>query len=205
QQEKWAISLPLYGAFNIDNVLAAVAALVAVGYQLSELVPHLEKLIPVPGRMEQVRNEQGPTVIIDFAHTADALAATLEALAEHFTGKIHCVFGCGGDRDAGKRPLMAQAAEQGADYLWLTSDNPRSESPEKIIADMQAGLTQAANAQVLIDRAEAIRAAISAAEHNDVVLIAGKGHEEEQIIGSERIPFSDKAVAAKVLATWRAA
>lgn len=205
QGQQWPLALPLYGAFNVENALAAVAALLAIGHRAGEILPHLAALQPVRGRMEQVQGAQGPTVVVDFAHTADALAAVLEALRAHFSGHIHCVFGCGGDRDAGKRPLMAQAAEQGADFIWLTSDNPRSETPENIIAQMQQGLTAAAKAQAHVDRETAIARAIAAAGADDVVLIAGKGHEEEQIIAGERHAFSDKAVASKYLATWRAA
>jgi len=205
QGQHWPVALPLYGAFNVENALAAMAALLPLGHRIETMLPHLASLQPVHGRMEQVQDAQGPTVVVDFAHTADALAAVLSALRAHFAGRIHCVFGCGGDRDAGKRPLMAQAAEQGADFVWLTSDNPRSENPQNIIADMQQGLSTTAKVQVHVDREAAIAAAIAAAGAEDIVLIAGKGHEEEQIIGSQRHAFSDKAVASKYLAIWRAA
>lgn len=205
QGKKWPLALPLYGAFNVENALAAIAALVALGHAIEAVIAQVQKLKPVRGRMEQVTAEAGPTVVVDFAHTADALAAVLAALAAHFSGHIHCVFGCGGDRDAGKRPLMAQAAEQGADYVWVTSDNPRSEDAEQIIAAIQQGFSTKANVQVRVDRAEAIAAAIAAAGAGDVVLIAGKGHEEEQIIGTQHHAFSDTAVAGKCLAVWRAA
>lgn len=205
QQQQWELELPLLGAFNVENLLAALAALMATGFSLKELLPKLKQLTPVLGRMEKVAAQQGPTVVVDFAHTADGLRAALNALGEHFHRRIHCVFGCGGDRDQGKRPLMAQAVEQGAQVIWLTSDNPRTESPETIIEQVKAGFSEQANVTVVIDRAEAIARAIHEAEEHDVVLIAGKGHEREQIIGTERLPFNDVAIAQAALDVWRQA
>lgn len=202
-EKTWQLAVPLFGAFNVENVLAALAALVATGFELEELVPLVSKLQPVMGRMEQVPAEQGPTVVVDFAHTPDGLSAALTALRQHFERHIVCVFGCGGDRDRGKRPLMAQAAEKGANHIWLTSDNPRTESPTAILEQVAAGFSPQAVVHSVEDRAEAIRAAIHSASADDVVLIAGKGHEQDQIIGTERIPFSDITVAQEALATWR--
>lgn len=203
--QQWPIKMPLYGAFNVENVLAAVATLVAYGKSIEELVPLLPNLTPVLGRMEQVPAEQGPTVLVDFAHTADGLDAALTALAAHFGGNIHCVFGCGGDRDKGKRPLMAKTAEAHAKTLWVTSDNPRTEDPQAIIDDIKAGLSGNVETHESVDRADAICSAIAQAKADDVVLIAGKGHEREQIIGTEKHLFSDAAVAATALTTWRQA
>lgn len=205
QQQEWELELPLLGAFNVENLLAALAALMTVGFSLEALLPKLKQLTPVLGRMEKIVAPQGPTVVVDFAHTADGLRAALNALSEHFHRRIHCVFGCGGDRDQGKRPLMAQAAEQGAQVIWLTSDNPRTESPETIIEQVKAGFSEQANVTVVIDREEAISRAIHAAQEHDVVLIAGKGHEREQIVGTERLPFNDVAIAEAALGVWRQA
>src|SRR5699024_8304809 len=203
QQKQWDLRVPLFGAFNVDNLLAALAALMAVGYPLEALLPLISELNPVVGRMEQVPAAEGPTVVVDFAHTPEGLRAALTALGQHFDRRIICVFGCGGDRDQGKRPLMAQAAEQGASEVWLTSDNPRTESPSAILSQVAAGFGAQANVHIKEDRAEAIAAAIHNASAKDVVLIAGKGHEQEQIIGTERFPFSDVLVAKAALSAWR--
>lgn len=205
KQQQWDVKVPLFGAFNVDNLLAALAALMAAGYQLEELLPLVSELQPVVGRMEQVEASQGPAVVVDFAHTPDGLQAALSALGEHFERRIICVFGCGGDRDKGKRPLMAQAAEQGASEVWLTSDNPRTESPDAILSQVATGFSADANVHKVEDRAEAIVAAIHSASAKDVVLIAGKGHEQEQIVGTKRLPFSDVLVAQAALETWRPA
>lgn len=202
--KQWDVEAPLLGAFNVENLLAALAALMSVGHPLAELLPLLPQLAPVRGRMEQVIGEQGPTVVVDFAHTAEGLNAALSALRAHFEGNIICVFGCGGDRDQGKRPLMAAAAEQGADVIWLTSDNPRTESPAHIMAQVREGFSSVAKVHSVEDRAQAIHEAIAQARATDVVLIAGKGHEEEQIIGQTTVPFSDVAVAREALKAWRA-
>jgi UDP-N-acetylmuramoyl-L-alanyl-D-glutamate--2,6-diaminopimelate ligase len=138
--------------------------------------------------------------LVDYAHTPDGLENALQALRPHCSGRLFVVFGCGGDRDVGKRPLMAQVAEKLADVLVVTSDNPRSEEPQSIVIDVLAGLQDAASAQVFVDRAEAIAAAINQANETDCVLIAGKGHEDYQVIGDKILPFDDCSVAAVCLA-----
>lgn len=205
KQQHWNLSLPLFGAFNVDNVMAALAALMAAGFALEELLPLVSELKPVTGRMEQVRAEHGPAVVVDFAHTPEGLKAALTALNQHFNKRIICVFGCGGDRDKGKRPLMAMAAEQGANEIYLTSDNPRNEPANAILSEVETGFSEQAKVHKIEDRAAAITAAIQGASASDVVLIAGKGHEQEQIIGSERLPFSDVLAAQAALQTWRPA
>ena len=155
-------------------------------------------LAPVDGRFE-TRVHGNRTLVVDFAHTPDALDKVLETLRAHTAGRLVCVFGCGGDRDAGKRPLMAGAAERHADELWLTSDNPRSEPPERIIADMRAGLAGCRRVRECADRAEAVRQAIAEAQPGDTVLVAGKGHESYQEIAGQRLPFSDRALVADLM------
>ena len=153
----------------------------------------------VPGRMEVIgAAAQRPTVVVDYAHTPDAVTKVLAALRPFCQGKLVCVVGCGGDRDVGKRPLMGAAAVAGADLVWLTSDNPRSEEPAAIIADMRQG-TQAGAVFECLDRAEAIRQAVGQAEPLDVVLVAGKGHEAFQEVDGQYLPFDDRQVVADVL------
>ena len=138
-------------------------------------------------------------VVVDFAHTPDALEKMLEALRPHVTGKLVCVFGCGGDRDPGKRPLMAHAAEQHADVVWLTSDNPRSEDPQVILQEMRGGLKSATEVHVCVDRRQAIELAISQADASDLVVVAGKGHEDYQEIAGRRLVFSDREIVQRLV------
>ena len=190
------------GAYNVANLLGAIAAMQALGVALADAVAACQSLLPVPGRMECIGAPGQPLVVVDYAHTPDALAQTLDALrpvAQARGGRLWCVFGCGGDRDASKRPLMAAAAEPRADALLLTSDNPRSENPAAILAQVRAGL-QGAGAQVVPDRAEAIATAVLAAAEADVVLVAGKGHETYQEVVGIRHPFSDQTEARRALA-----
>ncbi|MCS6946699.1 MAG: UDP-N-acetylmuramoyl-L-alanyl-D-glutamate--2,6-diaminopimelate ligase, partial [Steroidobacteraceae bacterium] len=140
-----------------------------------------------------------PLAIVDYAHTPDALRAALEAVRQHCRGRIHLVFGCGGDRDAGKRPLMGAVAAAGADAIWLTDDNPRGEAPAAIVADIRRGMPAGSQGEVEHDRARAIRRALAAARAGDAVLIAGKGHEDYQIYGAERRAFSDRAIVRAAL------
>ena len=151
------------------------------------------------GRMEAFGNDRQPLVIVDYAHTPNALQKALLALRQHCAGKLICVFGAGGDRDRGKRPEMAVVAEQGADQVILTSDNPRTENPEVIIEMVMAGFKKPSRVRQITDRADAIATAISSAGKNDVVLIAGKGHEAYQQIGMERMPFSDRDQVVRTL------
>jgi UDP-N-acetylmuramoyl-L-alanyl-D-glutamate--2,6-diaminopimelate ligase len=149
--------------------------------------------------MEAFHAATGPTIVVDYAHTPDALAKALTALRAHTQGTLWCVFGCGGDRDAGKRPLMAAAAEATADRIVVTDDNPRTEDPDRIVAMITAAFSGRVPVHVERDREAAIRGARAAARHGDVILVAGKGHEDYQIYGHERRAFSDRAVAETLL------
>ncbi|HRH81048.1 MAG TPA: UDP-N-acetylmuramoyl-L-alanyl-D-glutamate--2,6-diaminopimelate ligase [Thiobacillaceae bacterium] len=188
----------LLGEFNAYNLLAALAALLAGGMELDAAVSGLERVRAVPGRMQALESVAGaPTVVIDYAHTPDALEQTLKALRPLTAGRLLCVFGAGGGRDKGKRPLMGAAAAALADRCIVTSDNPRNEDPAHILADILAGMPPGQTS--LVDRAEAIRLAVREAAADDVVLIAGKGHEDYQEINGMRLPFSDPAVAQAAL------
>lgn len=193
------VRLPVWGEFNLQNLLAVVASGYAMGRSVESLVSRLPGLKPVPGRLESVDDNSDLTVLVDFAHTADALESVLTAIRHHSQQRLWCVFGCGGDRDAGKRPLMAQAAEKIADEIVVTSDNPRTEDPQSILDDVMAGFSRSEHVHCLIDRKDAIRFAINHASAGDCILIAGKGHEDYQQIGTEKLPFSDVAVARLVL------
>lgn len=189
----------LMGEFNVSNLLLALAALLALGYPLAGLLSTASRLQPVCGRMEVFSAPGKPTVVVDYAHTPDALEKALEAARLHCTGKLWCVFGCGGDRDKGKRPLMGAIAEQFADIAVVTDDNPRTEEPRAIIDDILAGMLDAGRAKVMEGRAEAVTAAIMQARPDDVVLLAGKGHEDYQIVGNRRLDYSDRVTAARLL------
>lgn len=185
------LHLNLLGQFNILNALAVFVALCLQQHPVSHILKAMNTLKGAPGRMQCVQKPNAPLVVIDYAHTPDALAHALEALRMHTKGKIWCVFGCGGDRDKGKRPLMAQAAEQYSDTLVLTSDNPRGEDPKVIIDEMLEGLSTKADKHVEVNRAMAIHFALAHANRGDVILIAGKGHETYQEIHGEKIPYQD--------------
>ncbi len=193
--------LPLYGEFSVANMAAALAVLCQAGHALSTVVAAAAQIRAVPGRVEFYHGE--PSVVVDFAHTPDALEKVLGALAPHVAGRLICVFGCGGDRDPGKRPLMAQAARRHADELWLTSDNPRSEDPAAIIEEMRSGLDDGAGVHECEDRRSAIEAAIRQAQPADLVVIAGKGHEDYQEIKGRKEPFSDREVVRAVMEQGR--
>ncbi|WP_046004809.1 UDP-N-acetylmuramoyl-L-alanyl-D-glutamate--2,6-diaminopimelate ligase [Pseudoalteromonas rubra] len=193
------VSTPLFGEFNLYNLSAAFAVLLTQGVALSQLVKGAAQLKPVTGRMQAIEVAGQPTCVVDYAHTPDALALALQALQQHVPGKVTCVFGCGGERDKGKRALMAQAAERYADTVVITSDNPRGEDPLDIINDIKAGLSKPEYALCQPDRASAIREAIRGADQHSVILIAGKGHEDYQIIGNQRLAFSDISWAQKIL------
>ncbi len=204
-----AISLPLVGEYNLYNLLSALAVVRAHGHELSAAVAAAVALTPVPGRMESAWGAQQagqPLVLVDYCHTPDALEKALQALrplAEKRGGQLRCVVGCGGNRDPGKRPLMAAAAERESDCLLLTSDNPRSEDPLQILAQMQAGLARPAAVEVEPDRAAAIARAVAQAGARDVVLLAGKGHEDYQEIAGMKQPFSDLQQGRLALQVWR--
>lgn len=188
----------LLGEFNVYNLTAAITTLCAQGASFTHVIALCEELEPVPGRMQRVRVASSRVqVVVDYAHTPDALAKALAAVRAHCPGKLWCVFGCGGDRDPSKRVPMAQAAAA-ADEIVVTSDNPRTEDPHKIIAEIVAGLDHQ-RVHLEADRARAITFAISQAAEGDVILLAGKGHETYQIIGSEKKPFSDIAHARSAL------
>lgn len=202
------LATPLVGQYNVNNLLGVVAALRALGFALAEAVTACTALLPVPGRMERIALAGQPLVAIDYAHTPDALDQALHALrplADARGGRLWCVFGCGGNRDAGKRPLMGAVAERAADAVVVTSDNPRQETPESIIEQILAGLADRARAQVQADRARAIAETLAQAACGDVVLLAGKGHETTQEIAGARLPFSDRAQAEAALAARVAA
>jgi UDP-N-acetylmuramoyl-L-alanyl-D-glutamate--2,6-diaminopimelate ligase len=187
----------LIGPFNAANVAAACAAALGLGASLDRVLAAVAGLRPVPGRMEMLANERGLQVVIDYAHTPDALDKALAALRDHARGRVYVVFGCGGDRDRGKRAAMGAIACSLADTVFVTSDNPRGEDPAHILDDVAAGCS--GDFRLIVDRGEAIQAALAAAAPGDAVLIAGKGHEDYQIIGHERLPFSDAAVARQAL------
>ncbi len=187
------------GDFNVENLLAALATLLGWDVPLAGAVAALEGCTAPPGRMEALSLPGKPLVVIDYAHTPDALLKALQAARAHCHGKLVCVFGCGGERDRGKRPLMAQVAERLADEVIVTDDNPRGEDGDAIVADILAGLSRPQRAVIERDRAQAIMAAIAGARAGDAVLIAGKGHEDYQIVGIERRHFSDRETAQAAL------
>jgi UDP-N-acetylmuramoyl-L-alanyl-D-glutamate--2,6-diaminopimelate ligase len=205
-QSSWGearLRVALLGEFNVDNVLTTLAVLLAAQVPLAQAVTALGRCVPAPGRMQRVAGSGAaarPTVIVDYAHTPDALQKALAAARAHCRGRLQVVFGCGGDRDAQKRPIMGRIAAAGADAVTVTDDNPRSESPATIIRDILAGIPGGAGAvRVEHDRGAAIRAAIQMAAADDLVLIAGKGHEDYQIYGTTRRAFSDEQVARAAL------
>ncbi|RBP73169.1 UDP-N-acetylmuramoyl-L-alanyl-D-glutamate--2,6-diaminopimelate ligase [Marinobacter nauticus] len=191
QWGEFDLTVPLLGSFNASNVLAALATVLTLGVPVERAVSVVRDLSPPPGRLERFTGPTGKHVVVDYAHTPDALANALEALRPHTRGRLICVFGCGGDRDPGKRPEMAKEAEKRADYVIVTDDNPRTEQPERIVSDISAGFTQAGRWQVIHDRAQAIAEALGMANEDDLVLIAGKGHEAYQEIRGQKLPFSD--------------
>jgi UDP-N-acetylmuramoyl-L-alanyl-D-glutamate--2,6-diaminopimelate ligase len=191
--------LHLLGVFNVANALAVLAILLQNHISLDESLRRLQSIRPVVGRMELIEAENGPTIIVDYAHTPQGLAAACTAAKQHFSGELWCVFGCGGDRDRDKRPLMAQAAEQFADQVIVTSDNPRHEIPQAIIEQIVNGFTRPAAVTTVVDRRQAIAHAIQQAADDDVILIAGKGHEACQIVGDLCIDFDDRIVAHELL------
>nr|WP_234472076.1 MULTISPECIES: UDP-N-acetylmuramoyl-L-alanyl-D-glutamate--2,6-diaminopimelate ligase [Erwiniaceae] len=189
----------LMGAFNVSNLLVALATLLALDYPLAALTATANQLQPVTGRMEVFTAPGKPTVVVDYAHTPDALEKALAAARLHCKGKLWCVFGCGGDRDKGKRPLMGAIAEQFADVVVITDDNPRSEDPAAIVADVLTGLLDPSRARVVLGRAQAVTNAVMQAQEGDIVLVAGKGHEDYQIIGQQRFDYSDRVTVARLL------
>jgi UDP-N-acetylmuramoyl-L-alanyl-D-glutamate--2,6-diaminopimelate ligase len=197
------VDTPLVGRFNIQNLLAVTGSLLHAGVALADAARVAGQLVPPPGRMQRLGGHGEPLVVVDYAHTPDALEQALRALqpvAGARRGRLLCVFGCGGDRDPGKRPLMGTVAYEHAARTWITSDNPRSEDPDAILDDITAGLPACADVEREVDRARAIRAAVMDADARDVVLIAGKGHEHYQERLGVRTPWSDVDQAAAALA-----
>ncbi|MFH1568389.1 MAG: cyanophycin synthetase, partial [Gemmatimonadota bacterium] len=189
----------LTGPFNCSNVMAAVACGLALGVDGEAIGAGIAAVESVPGRFERVDAGQPFLVIVDYAHTPAGLENVLAAARQLTAGKLICLFGCGGDRDRGKRPLMGRAVEQLADVAVVTSDNPRSEAPAAIIAAIVAGMESPAQARVEPDRARAIAAALEAAVPGDAVVIAGKGSEGYQIFADRTVPFDDREVARHIL------
>mgnify|MGYP002377568258 CR=1 FL=1 len=197
--QRRAVSTRLLGRFNVDNLLAASGALHALGVSLDEIVAALALLEPVPGRMNRLGGDVLPLVVVDYAHTPDAIVKALAALREHAPRQLTIVFGCGGERDRGKRAQMAAAAEAGADRVIVTDDNPRGEDGDAIVADIRGGFVAPHAVLVERDRARAIEIAVGSAGQGEIVLIAGKGHEPYQEIGGRVVPFDDRLVAEQCL------
>jgi UDP-N-acetylmuramoyl-L-alanyl-D-glutamate--2,6-diaminopimelate ligase len=193
------IRCALTGEFNVSNLLASLAVLCVSGIELDTALQLLSKTEAVPGRMECFSKKGEAKVIVDYAHTPDALQKSLQSLRNLTKGRLICVVGCGGDRDPGKRPIMAKIAETFSDKTIFTSDNPRNENPETIVTQMLSGVEDRESIRVILDRAEAIRLAISSALADDVILVAGKGHETYQEIANVRTPFSDRQLVRNLL------
>jgi len=189
----------LVGQFNVLNLLAVAATLGALDIPIQRIGELLSQVQPVPGRMQALGARDQPLVVVDYAHTPDALEHALSALQAHCEGRLICVFGCGGDRDRGKRPLMAEVAERLADGVIVTDDNPRSENGDAIVAEILNGFVDSTLVLVERNRAHAIASALATAEQGDVVLIAGKGHENYQEIEGRRLPFDDSEIARRLL------
>ncbi len=196
---EFPVKAPLGGAFNVQNLLAAMGSVVMLGFFPSMVARAASRVRPVPGRFEPVRNRCGFGVIVDYAHTHDALNHVLDAARSLTNGRIITVFGCGGDRDRTKRARMARAASERSELTIVTSDNPRTEEPEAIIEEVLAGIVPGREYLTIPDRGAAIQRAISLAKTGDVVVLAGKGHEEYQIVGTTKLPFSDREQALAAL------
>ncbi len=192
------VQSPLLGDFNVYNLIAAISAVCADKISLVSVLNQVPHLCPIPGRMEKITESEDIVVVVDYAHTPDALQHAIAAMRRHTTGKLWVIFGCGGDRDAAKRPIMARIAEQFADKVIVTSDNPRTEDPHRIIAEICAGFDDA-NHEVIDDRRSAIGRAVLNADSGDVILLAGKGHEKYQIVGTEKVLFDEAAIVNAAL------
>lgn len=192
------IQSSLIGDFNIENIACTVAVALGLGYSPDSIGKGVRALKCVPGRLEKVDVGSDTYVFVDYAHKPDALQGVLSTLRKCFSGKLVCVFGCGGDRDIGKRPLMGKIAHRLADHVIVSNDNPRSEPPQKIIDDILKGMPDLSKVQVIPDRCQAIKAGLSLLKSEDCLLIAGKGHETYQIIGSETLPFDDREVVQSI-------
>src|ERR1043166_4846635 len=191
------------GRHNVYNSLAAIGVSVGLGLDLNRVTQALAKIVHVPGRLDPVPSRKPFQVFIDYAHTDDALKNVLTTLREIAQARLILVFGCGGNRDTAKRPKMGRVAEQLADLLILTSDNPRKEDPREIIRQIESGITDKKKYKVFVDRREGIAEALAMAKPNDIVLIAGKGHETYQEFADTVVPFDDKSVVTELLAEPR--
>ncbi|PID45463.1 MAG: UDP-N-acetylmuramoyl-L-alanyl-D-glutamate--2,6-diaminopimelate ligase [Proteobacteria bacterium] len=202
QSRQYRLKASVLGSFNLSNLLAVLASLVALGYSMAAAIAAVGAVQTVSGRIERVsvNDAQDFLAVVDYAHTPGALGSVLSALRVHCSARLICVFGCGGDRDAGKRPLMAATAERLADSVIVTDDNSRNEDPERIVADIMAGFEQPERVTVEHDRASAIRLAVQQAKAGDVVLVAGKGHEQTQLIKGVEYSFDDREQIRLVLA-----
>jgi UDP-N-acetylmuramoyl-L-alanyl-D-glutamate--2,6-diaminopimelate ligase len=200
--KSYLVRTPLIGLFNVYNVLGALAASLTCGVELRRAIDALADAPQVPGRLERVPARRNFQVFVDYAHTDDALRNVLQTLRDTAPARLIAVFGCGGDRDRAKRPLMASVGEALADYVILTSDNPRSEDPNEILSEMEKGLSRRGHEKI-VDRDQAIRRAIELAGPGDIVLIAGKGHEKTQEFADRKVPFDDVAVAARAISDKR--
>lgn len=191
------VATPLIGSINVPNLEMLVACLLSLSTSVEDIQRILSNLVPAPGRMELFSAPAKPRVVVDYAHTPDALDKALRSIKPHCEGALWCVFGCGGDRDRGKRPVMGSAAESHASYVVITNDNPRSEDPRQIAEEIAVGVKGAHT--VILDRADAIRYAVSHADESDWVLVAGKGHESTQTIGAKVLDFSDREFVATLM------
>jgi UDP-N-acetylmuramoyl-L-alanyl-D-glutamate--2,6-diaminopimelate ligase len=204
---KVCADVPVIGQFNVENIAVVAGILLAQGHELSAIANALECITPPPGRMTPVTDSNAPLLVVDYAHTPDALEKVLNALrplAVQREGQLVCLFGCGGDRDAGKRPLMAAIAQRLSDSVYVTSDNPRTEDAQEILADICKGFSKESPVKITLeaDRSRAIAMAVGASCMGDVVLLAGKGHETGQIVGDQVLPFSDLEHANAALRRW---
>jgi len=195
--ESVPVALPLIGDVNVHNALGAAAVGISFGVSIADIAERFRELPQVPGRLEVI--SRNPTILRDYAHTPDAIERALAAIRPFTSGRLILVFGCGGDRDRGKRAEMGQAAEAGADVIIITNDNPRTEDPERILDDIESGMSPGRHQRIL-KRKAAIRSAIEQADEGDVVLLAGKGHETYQIIGQTKLPFDEKLIVEELLA-----
>ena len=194
-----SFDIPLLGRFNVSNALAVLSTLLVSQLSLELAMSSLTAVHSVDGRVEIISEPEKPVVVVDYAHTEQGLSAVCQSMREHFKGDVWCVFGCGGDRDRSKRPLMAKVAEQYADRIIVTTDNPRHEDPQSIVDEIMAGFSSLEKVESVLDRRQAIDIAITNAQPGDVVLLAGKGHETSQIVGDVHIAFDDRRVAREFL------
>ena len=199
QGHDYHLSISLYGSFNVLNILAVIAILKSLGKTDVQIIQALELVKAVPGRMQYIDNEKMRSVFVDYAHTPAALQAAINAVREHCDGRLICVFGCGGNRDQGKRPQMGEVASRYADEIVITSDNPRYEKPQDIIEAIADGCMSSSHISKIVARDQAISYALESSQAHDAILIAGKGHEKFQSIGDEEIAFDDVHVAQKAL------